>query len=87
MLAISVLDQTQRRRANDVEARLILSHWTDADPEAAEALLERGGRQIDPDYRKGLILILQGANREKAAGRPGRAVQCSIAVRRDARRR
>ena len=44
VLAISVLDQTQRRRANDVEARLILSHWTDADPEAAEALLERAGR-------------------------------------------
>jgi hypothetical protein len=68
VLAISGLDQAQRRRENNVEARLILRHAEDPggkSVEAADALLNRAGHQIDRWYREELTRLIERYDRER----------------------
>lgn len=61
VLAISGLDQVQRRRENDLEARLILRDAIDPGgktADAADELLARAGRQIDRRWREDLMVLV-----------------------------
>jgi hypothetical protein len=68
VLALSGLDQAQRRRENTIEARLILNYMDPTDEtavSAANALLNHADRAIDPWYRDELIQLIERYNREK----------------------